>query len=106
MSKTIKAPNAVDSYKVASIVAWMREIGADTLTVTAVEVAPDTYIAIEASHRLAAAMELGLEIEIETAPKWITLADYDLDLGDVPARMLGSDVAAILAASNGDTYEF
>jgi hypothetical protein len=95
----IYAPHATDPAKLAAVIAEMRTLGAPTIRAVWTG---DYWLAIEGSHRLAAAHALGLTPEIDEIATTDEI-DHDLDLDS----RLVADIAEYLAPdSRTPTYNF
>lgn len=84
--QTVFAPHKPDPAKQAEVVSEMRVLGAPTIRVVD---CGDHYMAVEGSHRLAAAAALGL------APVWSVLAQDDT---------IAADSLDIDLFTRGETY--
>jgi hypothetical protein len=102
---TIQAPHKIDtsSAQYAEVRAYMLAHGAPTIRACDVGGA---WVAIEGSHRLAVAAELGITPDIDAM-------DYDSDvrvehdLDDVPAGATTADIIAYLTSGEaGPCYSF
>lgn len=95
--ETIVAPHAAEPSKLAEVIAQMETLGAPTI---AAHYDGEKYIALEGSHRIAAAVKLGLPI---------TIVEYDEDeeiehdFDDVQSQLV-EDVLAYLAEPPHGTY--
>ena len=73
---TIIAPHKPDAERMASITDDMRRLGAPTIRVVA---DGDRYIALEGSHRLAAAKALDITVTIRVMDMDDDIIDHDMD---------------------------
>ena len=94
---TIVAPNETDANKMSDVVMVMRELGAPTIKAYW---DGEKHIALEGSHRIAAAVELGLDIDIDEVELDDEMAHdvYDCDsnlVADLLEFVGGGDVIEI-----------
>lgn len=95
--ETIIAPHETDADKLAAVVTEMQELGAPTI---AAHWDGEKYIALEGSHRIATAVQLGLAINIVECDED---EEIEHDFDDVKSQLV-SDVLEYLAEPPHGTY--
>lgn len=104
---TILALHAPEDEKLEAVKAEMQELGAPTIRVVD---CGDFYLALEGSHRIAAAHALGLEPELEIfeQDEEITITDFDwYDSANWDAETyLAGEVAGELQNMRNVDYSF
>lgn len=102
------APNCIDPDHLIDVRDEMRAIGAPTVRVLAVSGGPmDTILSIEGSHRIAAALSLGMTIHHRWINPNAVVTDHDVRGfdGEVMGPMRAGDLAAhILGHCNYVVY--
>lgn len=96
---TIFAINAPEADKLAEVVAIMREMGAPKIRALW---CGDHWRAIEGSHRIAAAAQLGLVPEIVEVAEGDEIADHDI--GDLPEVATVAEIVEYMG--QGVDYSF
>lgn len=106
MSKTVYAIHGTDEDKLAEVIAEMRELGAPTIRVVDCS---DFYMALEGSHRLAAAAELGLtpEFVVFEQDDVVDLSTLDIDTFNLSGtEYTAGELAGELIGMHNPVYTF
>lgn len=100
-NKTVYLPHEIDAEKLNGVVAAMRNLGAPTIRVVD---CGDYYQAIEGTHRLAAAEQLGITPELDVIAA-DAIVDHH-DIYDLPKMTTAAEIVEYLSGPPRVSIQF